>query len=86
MATLKELTSVLRKWTPMLCRGKVAFRGRKGALDVLAVEYEGRKIFSVVNDSDDDVAAAEISVAGFGRISVDLPRYDFKIIELTKEN
>ena len=86
MATLKELTAVLRKWTPALCRGNVAFRGRMGALDVLAVEYEGRKILSVVNDSDGDVAAAEIDVAGFGRVSVDMPHYDFKIIELTKEN
>jgi len=86
MATLKELASVLRKWTPMLCRGKVVFRGRKGLLDVLAVEYKGRKIVSVVNDSDGDIAAAEIDVAGFGRITADVPRYDFKIIELTKEN
>ena len=86
MATLKKLTAVLRKWTPALCRGKVVFRGRKGLLDVLAVEYKGRKIVSVVNDSDGDIAAAEIDVAGFGRITADVPRYDFKIIELTKEN
>ena len=83
---MKELASVLGKWTPMLCRGKVVFRGRKGLLDVLAVEYKGRKIVSVVNDSDGDIAAAEIDVAGFGRITADVPRYDFKIIELTKEN
>ena len=86
MATLKELTSVLRKWAPILCRGKVVFRGRKGLLDVLAVEHEGRKVLSVVNDSDGDITAADIDVAGFGRTTADVPRYDFKIVELTKEN
>jgi len=82
MAAMKELTAVLRRHAPALCQGKVAFRGRIAGLDVLAVEHEGRKVMSVVNDTAGDASSVEVSVPGFGNATVDIPRYGFKIIGL----
>ena len=82
MAAVRELTAVLRKYAPAFCQGRVAFRGRGAGLDVLAVEHEGRKVMSVVNDTDGDVYAAEVTVPNFGKTVVGLPRYGFKVVEL----
>lgn len=82
MAAVKELTDDLKKYAPALCQGKVVFRGRIGGADVLAVEHGGRKVLSVVNDSDDDMPGLKIEISGFGKAAVSLAKYGYHVIEL----
>ena len=82
MEAVKEMSAVLRKYTPVLCQGKVVFRGRIGGADVLAVEHEGRKVLSVVNDTDGDIADLKIDIKGFGKAFASLKKYGYKVIEL----
>ena len=82
MATIKELSAVLRKYAPALCQGKVVLRGRIGGADVLAVEHEGRKVVSVVNDTDGDIADLKIDIPDFGKASVSLKKQGYEIVEL----
>ena len=82
MATIKELSAVLRKYAPALCQGSVVFRGRVGGADVLAVEHEGRRVLSVVNDTDGDISDMKIEIPDFGKASVSLKKYEYAVIEL----
>ena len=82
MEAVKEMSAVLRKHAPALCQGKVAFRGRIGGADVLAVEHEGRKVLSVVNDIDDDIVSLAIDIPDFGKTTVSLAKFGCKVIEL----
>ena len=77
-----EFNAHLQKWAPALCQGEVAFRGRQGDLDVLAVTHEGRKVVSVVNVENKPVTDAEVKVDGFGSVKVSLAGYGTKVIEL----
>ena len=82
MEAVKEVSAVLRQYAPALCQGKVVFRGRVGGADVLAVEHEGRKVLSVVNDTDDDISDVAIDIPGFGKATVSLAKYAYKVLEL----
>ena len=81
MAAVRDVSAVLRKHAPALCMGKVAFRGRLSGLDVLLAVHEGRKVLSIVNDTDADFSGA-IDVPGVGRTVADIKAKDFKILEL----
>ena len=59
--------------------GKIAFRGRLSGLDVLLAVHEGRKVLSIVNDTDADFSGA-IDVPGVGRTVADIKAKDFKIL------
>ena len=82
MAAVKEVSAVLRTYAPALCQGKVVFRGRVGGADVLAVEHEGRKVLSIVNDTDGDLEGLEVEVPGFGKATVSLAKFGYKVLEL----
>ena len=82
MQAVKEVSAVLRKCAPALCQGKVVFRGRIGGADVLAVEHEGRRVLSVVNDTDADIAELVVEIKGFGKTTVCLGKHGYDIVEL----
>ena len=82
MEAVKEMSAVLRQYAPALCQGKVVFRGRIGGADVLAVEHEGRKVLSVVNDTDGDLEGLVVEVPGFGKTTVNLKKYGYTVVEL----
>lgn len=82
MEAVKEVSAVLRQYAPALCQGKVAFRGRIGGADVLAVEHAGGKVLSVVNDTDGDMSDVVIDIPGFGKTTVSLAKYAYKVLKL----
>ena len=81
MSLFKDFSPFLQKWTPALCQGAVKFQGRQGDLDVLAVEFEGRKVLSVVNVENKPVDAA-VKVDGFCDRRFALDGYGISVIEL----
>lgn len=82
MAAVKEMSAVLRKYAPALCQGKVVFRGLISGADVLAVEHKGRKVLSVVNDTDGDLSELVVDVPDFGKKTVSLKKCGYKVFEL----
>ena len=81
MSLFKDFSPFLQKWTPALCQGAVKFQGRQGDLDVLAVEFEGRKVLSVVNVENKPIDAA-VKVDGFCDRRFALGGYGISVIEL----
>jgi len=82
MSMFKAFSPFLQKWTPALCQGEVKFQGRQGVLDVLAVEFEGRKVLSVVNIENNPVAAAPVEIPGFCDKKMTLEGYGISVEEL----
>ena len=81
MSLFREFSPFLQKWTPALCQGEVKFQGRQGDLDVLAVEFEGKKVLSLVN-VENKPAQATVKVDGFCEKTVSLDGYGISVEEL----
>ncbi len=81
MSLFKEFSPFLQKWTPALCQGEVKFQGRQGDLDVLAVEFEGKKVLSLVN-VENKPAQTTVKVDGFCEKTVSLDGYGISVEEL----
>jgi len=81
MSMFKTFSPFLQKWAPALCQGKVVFQGRQGDLDVLAVEFEGKKVLSVVNVENKPVKAP-VKVDGFCDKTFALEGYGISVEEI----